>query len=118
MASASAERPRRPRPRRRISRKDADAVLDLLEALPRVVAAHDGPYTFTDRARDFIATFNTDQGRRVLSQIHQICDPPPAFADADRHGTLAMKSGMRRVFAEIMRCMVAQPPIRIEDGPS
>lgn len=94
-----------------------DAIIELLESLPRVAASHEGPYTFTDRASDFIAVFSTEQGRRVLAQIHTICDPAPKFEDADKPGTLAMKSGMRRVMAEIMYCFVAKKPLTIESAP-
>lgn len=125
MALSNAERQRRYRRRKKQGRRNArhvtkpgDAVVALLESLPRVRAGHDGPYTFNDRARDFLAVFGgnsaPDQGRRVLAQIHQICDPAPTHADADKPGTLAFKSGMRRVMAEIMLCMVAKEPITIQ----
>lgn len=94
-----------------------DEVIAFLESLPRVLASHEGPYTYVDRANDFISVFSTEQGRRVLSQIHLICDPTPKFEDADKPGTLAMKSGMRRVMAEIMFCMVAKKPLTIESAP-
>jgi hypothetical protein len=94
-----------------------DAVLDLLEAMPRVSVSQDGSYTFQDRARDFIAVFGgTEQGRRVLSQIHQICDPAPTERDADKPGVLAFKNGKRRVMAEIMLCMVTREPVDVERG--
>jgi len=93
---------------------DLDAVVALLEALPRVTPNHEGPYTFTDRARDFLAVFGSEQGRRVLSQIHQVCDPPPTIRNADKPGTLAFQSGMRRVMTEIMLCMVAKEQMRVE----
>jgi len=98
-----------------------EALVELLESLPRVRAADDGPYTYKDRAADFIAVFNgtsnAEQGRRVLSQIHQICDPAPIFSDADKPGALAWKTGMRRVFAEIMLCFVAKQPVTIQSSP-
>lgn len=100
--------------RKPFRREDMDVVLDLLEQLPRIHVSVDGPYTFTDRASDFRALFGADErGARVLAQIHQICDPAPRVADADRHGTLAFKAGMRRVMAEIMLCFVAREPVRV-----
>jgi len=95
-----------------------DYVVSVMEQLPRIIVRDEGPYTPTDRARDFIAVFNgtsdAEQGRRVLSQISTICDPGVHLNDADKHGTLAMKSGMRRVFHEIMVCMVARQPVQVE----
>lgn len=92
-----------------------DQVVELLSTMPRVRVSEDGPYTFKDRAADFIAVFNsTDQGQRVLSQIAQICDPIPREADADKPGTLAYKTGMRRVMAEIMLCMTVKEPVKVE----
>ena len=98
-----------------------DAVIALLERLPRVQVSENGPYTVVDRARDFLAVFggasDAEQGQRVLAQIGVICDPAPKMSDADKPGTLAMKAGMRRVMAEIMLCMVAKAPLKIETQP-
>ena len=108
----------RPRTSRPFRRNDVDALVQLLEELPRVTPSTEGPYTFVDRASDFIAVFNgassAEQGRRVLSQIAQICDPAPKLSDADKPGTLAAKMGMRRVLAEIQLCFVAKEPMRVE----
>lgn len=96
----------------------SDEVLKFLQALPQIRVMPEGPYTETDRARDFLAVFSgtstPDQGARVLSQIHQICDPAPNFPDANNHGALAWKAGMRRVFVEIMRCMVVRQELTKE----
>lgn len=91
-----------------------DELVALLESMPRVKASADGQYNFTDRARDFTIVFNSEAGRRVLSQIHQICDPVARIQDADKPGTLAFKDGMRRVMGEIMLCFVVKGPIVIE----
>lgn len=95
-----------------------DQVIEVLTAMPRVRATENGPYTFQSRAADFIAVFNgassAEQGQRVLSQIAQICDPLPKESDADKPGTLAYKTGMRRVMAEIMLCMAVKEPIKAE----
>jgi hypothetical protein len=130
VALSSAERQRNYRKRKREqsnatpsrpvtpSRPDIDPVVSLLEALPRVMPSHDGPYTYKDRARDFLAVFggssDAEQGRRVLAQIHQICDPAPLPRNADKPGTLAFQDGMRRVMREIMLCMVAKDPMTIQ----
>ena len=90
-----------------------DEVIELLETLPRVWVGRDG-YAEKDRSADFIATFTTPSGRRVLSQIATICDTPSHIGDADKHGTLAFKAGMRRVLNEIQRCFVVREPITTE----
>ena len=106
------------KPRPQFSKADRDAVVDLLEELPRIHVSHDGGYSFADRAHDFMAVFNgtstADQGRRVLAQIAQICDPVSSIKDADSHGSLAWKGGMRRVMHELMLCMVTREPVRVE----
>jgi hypothetical protein len=89
-------------------------VLDLYASLPRVKVSSDGPYNYIDRARDFLATFDSESGKRVLAQIAQICDPPPLMSEADKDGTLAFKSGVRWVMTQIMICMAARPPITME----
>lgn len=106
---------------RPFKKADLDAVVDLLEQLPRIHATNEaGPngYSFADRASDFLAVFSgnstPEQGRRVLAQIAQICDPITKISDADLPGTLAFKAGQRRVMHEIMLCMVAREPVRVE----
>jgi hypothetical protein len=95
-----------------------DQVVELLSAMPRVRASEQGPYTYKDRAADFLAVFNgsssAEQGQRVLAQIAQICDPTPLPNDADKPGTLAYKTGMRRVMTEIMVCMAVKEPVKAE----
>lgn len=123
MALTNAQRQKRYRVRKRNREQSCavDAVVALLEQMPRVRATETGPYTYADRARDFLAVFGgtstPEQGRCVLSQIHQICDPAPARANADKPGTLAFNEGMRRVMSELMLCMVAKPPVTIERIP-
>lgn len=85
----------------------------MLESLPRIRVGHDG-YEEKDRAADFIATFSSVTGRRVLAQIAAICDPAIQIVDADKPGTLAFKAGMRRVMNEIQRCFVIRTPITME----
>lgn len=103
------------RPKKTSVREDYDAVIAMLEGMPRVKATDDGPYTHVDRARDFTTVFSTEVGQRVLSQIHQICDPPSTIKEANQGGTLAFKAGMRRVMGEIMLCFVPKQPVTIEE---
>lgn len=94
-----------------------DEVIELLESLPRVWIGRDG-YSERDRSADFIATFTTPAGRRVLSQIATLCDTPATIADADKPGTLAFKAGMRRILNDIQRFFVVREPITTEEGRS
>lgn len=64
-----------------------------------------------------MAVFSTEQGRRVLDQIVQICDPASIPSDADKPGTLAFKAGQRRVLNEIQRCFVIKASAEKEAGP-
>ena len=106
------------RKRSRRKRYGESELLELLESLPQVRVGRNG-YGEQDRAADFIAVFaGSDRGRRVLSQIAVMCDPPPTLADADKPGTLAFKTGMRRVMAEIQRCFVVMDPISVERTPN
>lgn len=123
MALSSAERQERYRAKKRASPavtvknetgwQKTDDLIEMLESLPRIRVGQDG-YEEKDRAQDFISTFSTESGRRVLSQIASICDPSPRLDDADRHGTLAMKAGMRFVMTQIQRCFVIRAPITTE----
>ena len=89
-------------------------VLELLERLPSVRLGTE--YTETDRARDFLKVFTTEEGRRVLAQLNLFCNPNPNPSDSDKPGRLAFKEGQRWVLAEIMRCFVSQKKIpEIED---
>lgn len=93
----------------------ADDLYEFLDSLPSVHVGES--YTETDRARDFISTFSSESGRRVLSQIALICDPAMTLNDAEKHGRLAYKAGMRRVMAEIQRCFVIRQPVEVEREP-
>ena len=90
----------------------SDDLQELLASLPRNRVGDN--YTERDRAADFLAVFSTEQGRRVLDQIVQICDPPSLLEDADKHGTLAFKAGRRRVLNEIQRCFVVKAAVVVE----
>ena len=106
------------KPERPKKKFNADPVVELFAALPRVKVSMDGPYTYQDRASDFIAVFNgqssPEQGQRVLAQIAQICDPVARRENADKPGTLAFEAGMRRVMAEVMLCMAVKEPVKAE----
>ena len=108
--------------RRKARWRNKDHLLELLESLSPVQIGDD--YTEENRARDFIAVFSSssdgEQGRRVLSQIASICDPKINPGDADKHGTLAFKMGMRRVMQQIQLCFVIREAPFMEgwdDGP-
>lgn len=102
------------RQRKRFSEAD---ILALMEALPRV---HLGTnYSEADRARDFIETFTTDAGHRVLAQITDYCSPAATPGDAEKPGRLAFKEGQRWVLAEIMRSFQSKPRIpEIQEKPN
>ncbi len=94
----------------------SDDVVELLESLPSVGLGE--AYTEQERATDFLAVFSgqstPEQGRRVLSQIAAVCDPPSFPENADKPGTLAYQDGMRRVMQVIMRMMTIRKEVVIE----
>jgi len=102
---------------RQRKRFSVDDVVALFEELPRAQISDD--YTEADRAADFIQTFTTEQGRRVLSQVTDYCSPHPSPADADKPGRLAFKEGQRWVLGEIMRSFVTRRRIpEIQENPN
>jgi len=89
-------------------------VLDLFERLPQVRLGSE--YTETDRAQDFLRVFTTDEGKRVLAQINDFCNPHASPSDSDKPGRLAFKEGQRWVLGEIMRCFISRRKMpEIED---
>lgn len=98
------------RKRKAVRWRRSDDLIAFLESLPRIRVSDE--YKEIDRARDFAAVFNenstAEQGRKVMSQIVDICDPRITSEDADKPGTLAYKVGMRRVLQEIQRCFVVR----------
>lgn len=74
-----------------------------------------GPhYSNADRANDFLAVFGDDQGRRVLAQISDYCNP--GISAQQQLGPLAFNEGRRSVFGWINVCMtkLTEPVIQRE----
>jgi hypothetical protein len=76
----------------------ADDIASLIEAL-RPVRVGRQNYTATDRYRDFSRVFHsTPEGRRVLSQIVDLCEGPQLIEpDLNNHALLASRAWARRV---------------------
>lgn len=88
------------------SQQSLDDIRALFEALGPIQASEDGPYTFLDEQRDFLAVFNGDstaeQGRRVLSIIASICEGPPvSIHEVSDHARLAWRYATRSVMQDI-----------------
>lgn len=88
----------------------------LVGALTRVKVGRNG-YTRLDRYRDFNRVFHgTPEGKRVLSQIIDICEGPIVNeTDLANHPLLAARSWGRRTGALILAHASVPPP---EDDPS
>lgn len=64
-------------------RTDDGTIKAFIEALQPIQVSAEGPYTAMDRYRDFHNVFNTDIGKRVLSQIVDKCEGKlPAATDS------------------------------------
>lgn len=90
-------------------RSKLDPERELIEFLERLPVARIGVnnYTRMDRARDFIATFQSDEsGRRVFAQIAAICDPPLGPNDPNLPNKAIWAAAQRHVLAQIMHCFV------------
>ena len=73
-----------------------------IEALRPLQVRAEGPYKPIDRYRDFSRVFGTDEGKRVLSQIIDLCEgKPPSDAEIASHALLAKRAGMRFVGQKI-----------------
>lgn len=89
----------------------SDEVATFIEALRSTKASREGPYTYTDRYRDFKQVFGTDAGKRVLSQIIDLCEGRPATeTDAESHARLAYRAGARSVGLKIAAWATVPPP--------
>jgi hypothetical protein len=92
----------------------------LFEALGPVAASDDGPYTFLDEQRDFLAVFNgnstPEQGRRVLSIIASVCEGPAvSIHEVSDHAKLAWRYATRSVMHEItLRMAGRRGPVKVE----
>jgi hypothetical protein len=91
---------------------DADPdILAFLEALRPVRVGKETGYSRLDRYRDFRATFGTDAGRRVLRQIMDLCEGPPAIeTDLTNHALLAARAWSRRNGQMIVAWATVPPP--------
>ena len=95
-----------------------EEIAAVYDAMPRVrVGVND--YSRQNRAQDFLSVFNgSEQGRRVLSQISDYCNPSPA--QQQQLGPLAFNDGKRSVFGWIGVCMttVSAPTVIREKPPT
>jgi hypothetical protein len=76
----------------------------LVEALRPVRITRDGAYTRIDRYRDFHRVLHgTEEGKRVLSQIIDLCEGPVVTAnELDNHALLAARAWGRRISTMIL----------------
>ena len=100
-----------PRPKKQWH--DLEEIVEVLQSLPRVGIGYNN-YTHQDRAKDFMAVFNTEQGRRVLAQISDYCSPVAQRTELNSLGVLSFNEGMRSVFGFIARCMTWREPPKIQ----
>lgn len=86
-------------------------IASLIEAL-RPVRVGRGNYGRVDRYRDFNRVFfGTAEGRRVLSQIVDLCEGPQLNEqDLNNHALLAARAWTRRVGALISAWASVPPP--------
>lgn len=80
-------------------------IASLIEAL-RPVRVGRGNYTALDRYREARLTFSSDAGKRILSQIIDLCEGSVMFEhEVENIGKLAYRAGMRFVGIQIMAWM-------------
>jgi hypothetical protein len=86
-------------------------IASLIEAL-RPVRVGRGNYTRVDRFRDFNRVFHgTPEGRRVISQIVDLCEGPQLTEpDLNNHALLAARAWTRRIGALISAWASVPPP--------
>jgi hypothetical protein len=89
----------------------AEDIASLIEAL-RPIRVGRANYTRTDRYRDFNRVFfGTAEGRRVLSQIVDLCEGSQIQdSDLNNHALLAARAWTRRVGALISAWASVPPP--------
>lgn len=81
-----------------------------IEALKPIRCSREGPYTFTDRYRDFSRVFGSDEGKRVLSQIIDLCEGGlMGDTEIQSHALLAKRAGMRFIGQKIA-AIATMPP--------
>ena len=86
----------------------------LVMPLPVMTARADGPYTFIDRYRDFNRTFETEHGKRVLSQILRALEAAIPHEDAPHCVMAAYVSRVR--MADWLKRVLLSPPRDIADA--
>jgi hypothetical protein len=86
-------------------------IASLIEAL-RPVRVGRGNYNRLDRFRDFSRVFlATEEGKRVLSQIIDLCEGPQLQeSDLNNHALLAARAWTRRIGALISAWASVPPP--------
>lgn len=87
------------------------AIADFIDALRPVKVGRAG-YTHLDRYRDFSRVLlSTPEGKRVLSQIIDLCEGPIANeADLNNHALLAARAWGRRIGTLISQFASVPPP--------
>lgn len=89
---------------------DDPDIRTFIEALKPIRPSREGPYTYTDRYRDFSRVFGSDEGKRVLSQIIDLCEGGlMGDSDIQSHALLAKRAGMRLVGQKIA-AIATMPP--------
>lgn len=83
----------------------SDDIAALIEAL-RPVRVGRQNYTALDRYREARLTFSSEAGKRILSQIVDLCEGKVLFEhEVESVGKLAYRAGMRFVGIQIMAWM-------------
>lgn len=86
------------------------AVTAFIDALRPVKPGRAG-YTHLDRYRDFKTTFDSPEGKRVLSQIIDLCEGPVIREDElTNHALLAARAWGRRIGVLILQHASVPPP--------
>ncbi|MFK4647214.1 hypothetical protein ABIF96_005788 [Bradyrhizobium ottawaense] len=77
----------------------------LVEALRPIKVGRDG-YQKLDRYRDARAVFTSEAGKRILSQLIDLCEGPVIREhEIDNHAKLAYRQGMRFVGIQVLAWM-------------
>lgn len=92
--------------------QEATDIRSLVAAI-RFVKVGRGDYTRLDRYRDFSRVFyGTEEGRRVLAQIMDLCEGPVTLeSELPNHALLAGRSMSRRVGTLITAWASVPPPV-------
>lgn len=83
--------------------------LDLQAFFAEFASFNRGGYTKDDKHQDFLATFTSDEGKRVLAQIIDKTEGSPIIeADVESTHRMAFRAGARSVGLWIVMCMTQQ----------